>query len=93
MVKSNGVKLEKVLLYGSYAKNNQHEWSDIDVALVADEFEGIGYTDKKLFEDIHIRNPFFLIQTKTFNTKKFSPKTDPFVEEILKTGIEIKLGK
>ena len=30
------IHLKKVILFGSYAKNTQNEYSDIDVALVAD---------------------------------------------------------
>ena len=31
------------------------------------------------------------IQPHTYNTKDFSPEKDPFVEETLKTGIEIEV--
>ena len=50
---SRGVKLRSVILYGSFAKGTQHEWSDIDVALVADEFSGFTFNDKKLFPYIY----------------------------------------
>lgn len=29
-----------VILYGSYAKGTEKEWSDIDIAVVTDKFEG-----------------------------------------------------
>lgn len=89
-IKSTGLHLKKVVLYGSYAKNEQHRWSDIDVAFIADEFIGIGYEDTKLFSRIMIKYPKLNIQPRTYNTKDFTPDKDPFVEEILKTGIEIK---
>ncbi|MCK5843611.1 MAG: nucleotidyltransferase domain-containing protein [Victivallales bacterium] len=31
---------EKIVLYGSYARGNPHEYSDIDVAVIVDEIEG-----------------------------------------------------
>ncbi|MBI4646345.1 MAG: nucleotidyltransferase domain-containing protein [Bacteroidia bacterium] len=40
-IKNSGINLKKVYLFGSYAKNQQKEHSDIDVALVADEFTGL----------------------------------------------------
>jgi predicted nucleotidyltransferase len=40
-IEMRGVHLRAMFLYGSYAKGTQHEWSDIDVALVADEFIGL----------------------------------------------------
>ncbi len=84
-----GIHLRKVILFGSYAKNTQSKWSDIDVALIADEFSGIGFYDTGLFSKILIKYPHLNIQPHTYNTKDFSPSKDPMVTEILKTGIEI----
>lgn len=89
-IKLSGIHLKRVILFGSYSKNRQHAWSDIDVALVADEFKSIGPVDVQLFSGILIKYPELDIQLRTYNTKDFTPKKDPFVKEILKTGIEIK---
>jgi hypothetical protein len=82
------LKLKKAILFGSFAKNQQQEFSDIDIALIADEFIGFGYEDKKYFARIIIRKPFSMIQTKTYSPDYFETG-DPFIEEILKTGIVI----
>lgn len=87
----SGVRLSRVFLFGSYAKNKQHKLSDIDVALVSDDFNGLGFYDIALFGKTIIKKQFHSIQPRTFNSKNFSPAKDPFVEEILKTGIEINL--
>jgi len=87
-IQNAGVKLKKVILYGSFAKGTQHEWSDIDVALVADEFIGFSFIDKDKFPSIGIKKPYSRIETKTYNTNYFN-ESDPFIEEIKKTGIEI----
>lgn len=92
-ISESGIFLHRVVLFGSYAKNTQHKWSDIDVALVADNFKGSGYFDVALFGKTLIKKPFRSIQPKTYNTRDFSPSKDPFVEEILRTGIEIKMDK
>jgi len=84
-----GVPLTRVVLFGSYSKNTQNKWSDIDVALVSDKFSGIGFFDSDLIGGIKIQKPFSIIQTRTYNTNDFTPDKDPFVKEILKTGIEI----
>lgn len=89
-IKRSGIHLNKVVLYGSYARNQQHQWSDIDIALVADEFVGIGFEDVKLFSRLLIKYPELNIQPRTYNTNGFSAKKDPFVAEILANGIEIK---
>ncbi len=88
-VNACGISLKKVILFGSYANNKQTKYSDIDVALVADEFSGVPSEDVKLF--LKALRKYYIVQTQTFNTRQFSPDKDPFVEEILKTGIEIKI--
>jgi hypothetical protein len=87
-VKALGVNLKKVILFGSYAKGTQHEWSDIDVALVADEFIGLGWDDIPLF--VKALHNHIDIQAKTYPTDYFN-EGDPFIEEIKRTGIEIEV--
>jgi len=87
-IESHGVHLRYVFLYGSFAKGTQHEWSDIDVALVADEFTGFTFNDKKFFPYVGIKKPYIRIETKTYPTDYFN-EGDPFIEEIIKTGIKI----
>ncbi len=47
-IKQAGIHLNKIILYGSYSRNAQNTHSDIDIAIVADEFKSIG------FEDVHL---------------------------------------
>src|SRR5580698_935497 len=87
---AEGVHLKKVILFGSYAHNKQRRYSDVDVALVADEFEGFVFNDLDLFIHTKIKKPYSKIQVQTFPTSHFK-KGDPFIDEIKRTGIEIKL--
>jgi len=87
-IELHGVHLRNVYLYGSFAKGTQHEWSDIDVALVADEFTGFTFDDKDLFPYVGIKKPYIRIESKTYPTDYFN-EGDPFIEEIIKTGIKI----
>jgi len=87
-INKNGVTLRKVILFGSFAKGTQHKWSDIDVALVADDFSGVGILDTPRFSRIGIKKPYIRIEPKTYPTDYFL-ESDPFIEEIKKTGIEI----
>jgi len=88
-IESHGVRLRTVILYGSFAKKTQHEWSDIDVALVADDFTGWYPEDKKLFPYVGIKKPYIRIEANTYPTDYFNIGDDPFVEEIVRTGIKI----
>ena len=87
-INKTGVNLRRVILFGSFAKGTQHEWSDIDVALVADDFLGVGFLDRQRFSGIGIKKPYIRIEPITYPTDYFV-ESDPFIEEIKKTGIEI----
>ena len=84
-----GIKIEKAILFGSYATGTQREWSDIDLALVSDKFTGVGFNDLQLFSRLLIHYPYYFIQVQTFPPDYFK-KGDPFIDEIKKSGIEIK---
>ncbi len=84
----NGILLDSVLLYGSYTSNQQTVDSDIDVALVSNMFSGFGFEDRKLFSKINIKKEYIDIETKTFSKEYFN-QSDPFIEEIKRTGIKI----
>lgn len=86
-VKSLGIYLKRVILFGSVAANKQHEYSDIDDALVADDFSGVGFIDMSRF--VKALRKHYTIQPRTFATHDFE-QGDAFIEEILKTGIEIE---
>ncbi|MCB0519407.1 MAG: nucleotidyltransferase domain-containing protein [Lewinellaceae bacterium] len=87
-IRKEGVQLRRAYLFGSYSKGEQRESSDIDVALVSDDFVGVSFEDVKKFIDVTIRKPYFLIELHTFNTSDFE-EGNPFVDEIKRTGIEI----
>jgi uncharacterized protein len=86
---AKGIDIKKAYLYGSYAKNQQREYSDIDIALVGDNFIGVGPEDIKLFIGTLI--DFKMIHTKTYATEDFED-ADPFLEEIIRTGYELKFN-
>ena len=88
-VKSSGLRIRRAVLFGSYAHGRPHKWSDIDVALVADEFKGVGHYDLPYYSRINNKRDYSIISAHTYNTKEFTPRVDPFVEVIMEKGIEI----
>jgi predicted nucleotidyltransferase len=86
-IAQQGVRLRYAILYGSFAKGTQHEWSDIDVALVADEFTGLP-NDYDLFPYVGIKKPYTRIESITYPTDYFR-EGDPFIKEIQKDGVTI----
>jgi uncharacterized protein len=89
-VQSTGTNVHRAFLFGSYVRNHQHEWSDIDIALIGDDFIGLTVIDKEPFRFLHLQSNFIDIETHTFPTK-YLKNSDPFLNEILKTGIEIPI--
>ena len=87
-IRSQHISLRKVILFGSYARNEQRAFSDIDVALIADEFTGFGFQDVGLISNAIIQKQFVDIEPHTFSPEQFTD-WNPFVQEIKRTGIVI----
>ncbi len=89
LVKDANIRIERAVLFGSYATGNAHEWSDIDVALVSPDFSGTRFNDAKML------NPFLLKVDSRIELHPFRPEDfnedDLFVKEIIRTGIEIRI--
>lgn len=84
----NKFHFEAIYLFGSFARNKIHKWSDVDVAVISDELK-INW-DKK--EDLlwHIRRKVnSRIEPIGFTVKDFQDENDPMVYEIKKNGIRI----
>ncbi|RPH32760.1 MAG: nucleotidyltransferase domain-containing protein [Bacteroidales bacterium] len=84
--KSSGLTFYKVLLFGSTAKNKAHEWSDIDLLLISDQFGDNIFENLKLYSRINIKYP--IIETHPYPTKYYK-EGDDFIKEISKESIEI----
>jgi len=82
----NGLTFHKVLLFGSFANNNTHEWSDIDLLLISDQFSNNIFENLKLYSKINIKYP--IIETHPYPTKHYL-EGDDFIKEISKNSIEI----
>lgn len=83
-----GLHQRRAILFGSVAKESSNENSDIDLALWADEFEGVRSFDyekiARLMDGLHP------LEIHTFSSNE---KTSPFINEIEKSGVEIELQK
>ncbi len=80
------ISISKAILFGSVAKGNTHAFSDIDLAIWSDKFEGCVPFDIEKFASVKSKYP--LIEVHTF-TDKDDKKSNPFIEEIERFGISI----
>ncbi len=81
---TTNLNIRHVILFGSYAKNEQHNDSDIDLAIIADEFVGLRILDNQLIMKLLIKSEYAVIETHTYNTIDFENRTNPFVEQEIK---------
>ena len=86
-LEKNNVHIEQAVLFGSFSKGLADQWSDIDIVLVSDAFEGIRFKDRKKI------SPITLSISRDLSPLPFRPEDftldDPFVREILRTGLRI----
>lgn len=81
-------KIDAVYLFGSHAAGFTTEYSDIDIAIVSDDFIGIAFDDRIKINPIILRINSN-IEPHPFKTSDFNPGSNPFVEKIIKTSIRI----
>lgn len=85
---SEQFRIREVYLFGSYAQGNPREYSDIDVAIVSDDFLGDRFEDVKSLIRFMLKSSVD-IEIHPFKTEDFTPD-NPFVAEILRTGKRIQ---
>lgn len=85
---SQELRVKDAYLFGSYAKGRAHEYSDIDMAVVSDDFVGSFFDDSTRLGKYVIKTSID-IEVHPFKTEDFTPD-NPFVAEILRTGKRIQ---
>ena len=87
VLEMNDFHIQKAYLFGSYATGTANEWSDIDLAVISENFEGINFYDNMKLSKPVIRSSIDL-ETHPFRPEDFT-EDNPFVKEILSYGIRI----
>ena len=89
-----GPRLERVLLYGSYARGEQDEESDIDVMALVDlpreQLDRYRRAVSRLSTDIDLQHDVFLsIKLQDADTFHRWADTLPFFQNVIKEGIAV----
>jgi len=79
--------IKHIYLYGSYAKGNYSHDSDIDIAVVGDDFSGDPIEDILILMKIR-RKIDNRIEPRPFKTSDFN-LSNPLAREIINTGIKV----
>jgi len=86
-LEKNNIHIKTAILFGSYSNGNYNEWSDIDVALVSDNFEGIRFYDKEKIRRTTL-DVDYRLSPLPYKIEDFD-ESNLFVKEILETGTRI----
>ncbi|NIR52402.1 nucleotidyltransferase domain-containing protein [candidate division KSB1 bacterium] len=86
-IRKQGIPVKTAYLFGSWVQGRAAEWSDIDLAIVSEKFEGVRFYDRRKLDralldvdtDIHVH---------PYRPEDFTGD-NPFVREILRTGVRI----
>lgn len=81
----DGIYPKKMILFGSYAKGHPKQYSDVDIAIIADEFSGSRILDHEKI--LHLYRKYIPAEFHTFTTND-TVEDNPFLEEIYSTGKE-----
>ncbi len=88
---SKEISIDKVIIFGSYAKNCYNEDSDIDIAIFSKDFKNTSIIDAMSFLLIKTSGLGVDLQPQPFTLDDYS-NPDGLVKEILDTGIELKVA-
>lgn len=87
---SKVIPIEKVIIFGSYAKGNSHEYSDVDIAIFSDYFKDMSRVDGIYFLLLNAMDYDIDIEPQPFTIDEYNQPIG-IVSEIVKTGIELPL--
>lgn len=82
------ILVEKVILFGSYAKGVDTMDSDVDIAVFSPAFENMSRVDGLTFLLMQALDYRVDIQPQPFTMRDYADHTG-LVDEIIKTGVEI----
>ncbi len=91
-LESLGISVQKVILFGSQAKGDYKEDSDIDIAVVSKEFEKMGLWEKAKYLGRAAREIPFPIEALGFSPSQLRRiEQGTILDEITRSGIEMKI--
>jgi len=81
------IRLEAVILYGSFAKGTANESSDIDIAVISPDFEGLPTWDRQeIIARATVGRAYRLAPIGYSSSEYHSPGPHSFLREIIRTG-------
>ena len=81
------IHVKKVILYGSYARGRADEWSDIDIAVISDDFKSMDAFKQAEFIALRKKGCDSRLEPLAFTLKEYETASHlTFLGEIKRTG-------
>ncbi|MCJ7483699.1 MAG: nucleotidyltransferase domain-containing protein [Thermodesulfovibrionales bacterium] len=84
-LEKKGIKIERIVLYGSYAAGTQREGSDIDLVVISNDFSGLGYWQRIDLLSAAIYEVFKPIEAVAMTQAEWE-KGDSFIVDFARNG-------
>lgn len=88
LLKKEGVKVDKMILFGSYAKGKARKWSDIDLCVVSSEFGKRPCLEMRRLNNLALKIDDRL-QPIPLNYDNLNEKYSTLAHEIRKSGMKV----
>ena len=82
-LKKYKINPEKIILYGSYAKGNPREDSDIDLVVISRDFKNMNLRDRLEILGLAAGNVFEPIEALGYTPQEVKEKKETFLEAII----------
>lgn len=84
-IESRGIRIKKLVLFGSYSTGYAREESDIDIVAISDDFAGKGYWERIEIISDAIYEVFAPLEVVGMTTEEWE-KEDSFIAAYAKNG-------
>lgn len=85
-----GVRASRIVLFGSYARETAREGSDIDIAVISEDFKGMDYWKRIDVMSKAIYEVFEPIEAIAFTPEEWK-NSDSFIREYAGKGVAVPL--
>jgi len=89
---SKEININKVILFGSFAKGTNHEDSDIDLAIFSDDFADMERFEALTFLLLKASDLTVDLQPQPFTLADLEDEDNWLAKEIEETGIELQVA-
>ena len=79
-IEKRGIHIDKLLLFGSFANDNFNALSDIDIAVISDDFKNMDYWERINILSESIYDVFAPIEAVAFTPEEWENKTSMIIE-------------